>query len=357
MIRPPEYISSIRPYVPGKPVEEVERELGITGSVKLASNENPIGPSPMAISVIGQALSGLNRYPDSGGFYLTKRLSEIHGVGEGQIILGNGSNEILNVIACTYLTDRDSTVMAVPSFIIYPLATQSVGARAVQVPLMEFRHDLGKMAKAITKNTKVVFIANPNNPTGTINTRDEFAEFMDRVPDDVLVVVDEAYFEYVKDPNYPDSLKYLKEGKDMIILRTFSKIYGLAGLRIGYGISNEETISELNKVRAPFNTNSVAQVAAMKALDDKEHVERSVNINEEGKSFLYEHLTGLGIDFVPTEANFIYIVLKGISSKELFDKLLVKGIIVRPMGEDTIRVTIGLPDENKKFIDGMREVI
>jgi histidinol-phosphate aminotransferase len=357
MIRPPEYISSIRPYVPGKPVEEVERELGITGSVKLASNENPMGPSPMAIRVIEKASSGLNRYPDSGGYYLTKRLSEIHGIGEDQIILGNGSNEILNVIACTYLTDRDSAVMAAPSFIIYHLATQSVGARTVQVPLTEFRHDLERMAKAITKDTKVVFIANPNNPTGTINTGDEFAEFMDRVPDDVLVVVDEAYFEYVKDTNYPDSMKYLKDGKDIIILRTFSKIYGLAGLRIGYGISKKEIISELNKVRAPFNTNSVAQVAATKALDDKEHVVRSVNMNEEGKSFLYEQLTELGIDFVQTEANFIYIVLKDNSSKELFDKLLAKGIIVRPMGEDTIRVTIGLADENKKFIDGMREVI
>ncbi len=357
MIRPPEYISSIRPYVPGKPVEEVEREFGITGSIKLASNENPMGPSPLALSVIEQASPGLNRYPDSGGFYLTKKLSEMHGIGEDQIILGNGSNEILNVIAYTYLTDRDSAVMAVPSFIIYPLATQSVGARAVQVPLTEFRHDLGRMAKAITKDTKVVFIANPNNPTGTINTGDEFAEFMDQVPDDVLVVVDEAYFEYVKDPDYPDSMKYLQEGKDMIILRTFSKIYGLAGLRIGYGISKKEIIFELNKVRAPFNTNSIAQVAAMKALDDKEHVVRSVKMNEEGRSFLYEHLTELGIDFVPTEANFIYIVLKDISSKELFDKLLAKGIIVRPMGEDTIRVTIGLPDENKKFIDGMREVI
>jgi histidinol-phosphate aminotransferase len=357
MIRPPDYISSIRPYVPGKPVEEVERELGITDSIKLASNENPMGPSPMALSVIERSSHGLHRYPDSGSYYLTRKLSEIHGIGEDQIILGNGSNEILNLIAYAYLTDRDSAVMASPSFIIYPLATQSVGAQSIQVPLREFRHDLGKMAEEIKENTKIVFIANPNNPTGTINNGDEFVAFMDRVPDDVLVVVDEAYFEYVHDQTYPDSLEYLGEGKDIIILRTFSKIYGLAGLRIGYGISSKGIITELNKVRAPFNTNSIAQMAALKALEDKEHVARSIRINDEGKSFLYEHLTDMGIEFVPTEANFIYIILKDITSKDLFDKLLVKGIIVRPMGEDAIRVTIGLPDENKQFIERMREVI
>jgi len=358
MIRPPEYIASIRPYLPGKPVEEVERELGISRSVKLASNENPLGPSPRAVRAINGMLDGLNRYPDGGGYYLTRKLAEINGVDPGQIILGNGSNELLNLIAYTYLTDSDSAVMAAPSFVVYPLATQSVGARSIQLPLTTgYRHDLAGMAAAATSDTKVIFIANPNNPTGTINTSVEFAAFMERVPEGVLVVVDEAYIEYVQSGDYPDSLKYLREGREIVILRTFSKIYGLAGLRIGYGISQKEIITELNKVRPPFNTNSIAQAAALEALEDEEHVKKSVEINEEGKAYLYEQLGQLGIEYLPTEANFIYFTLKGISSKELFDRLLKKGVIIRPMGEHAVRVTVGLPDENRKFIEALGEVM
>ncbi len=357
MIRPPEYIYSIKPYVPGKPVEEVERELGIKDSVKLASNENPLGPSPKALDVIRSYGSDLHRYPESGGYYLTGKLAEILGVNEDQILLGNGSNEIINMIAYTYLTEKDSAVMATPSFVIYPLATQYVGAESIQVPLKEYRHDLNKMARVITENTKIVFIANPNNPTGTTNTDEEFAEFIKSVPDGVLVVVDEANYEYVTADNYPDSLNCLRQGKDIIILRTFSKIYGLAGLRIGYGISQKEIITELNKVRAPFNTNSLAQSAALGALEDTEHVQKSSTVNEEGKTFLYRELSHLGIEYVPTEANFMYLITGNMQAGEVFDKLLKKGVIVRPLGDDTIRLTIGLPEENRKFITALKEIM
>ena len=357
MIKTPGYISALKPYVPGKPIEEVERELGISKSIKLASNENPLGPSPMAVGAVRQAGPELNRYPESGGFKLTEKLSELHGVDNDQIILGNGSNELLNIISYTYLSDNESAVMATPSFVIYPLATQSAGARPVMIPLTDFRHDLKKMAEAIGDDTKLVFIANPNNPTGTINTGKEFDEFMKLVPEGILVVVDDAYHEYVTADTYPDTLKYLRQGRDIIILRTFSKIYGLAGLRIGYGIAPGEIISDLNKVRAPFNTNSIAQAAALAALDDKEHVKKSKVLNEEGKVFLYNQLGSLGIDFVPTEANFIYITPGDISSERLFNELLKKGVIIRPMGENAVRVTIGTPEENGKFIDALKEVI
>ncbi|UCG78446.1 MAG: histidinol-phosphate transaminase [Nitrospirota bacterium] len=356
MIKSPDYISSIQPYVPGKPVEEVERELGIKDSVKLASNENPVGPSPRALEALKGAGSDLNRYPDSGAFYLARKLAQINGIKEEQIIMGNGSNEILNFAAYAFLTDKDSAVMAWPSFVVYPLATQSVGAESVKVPLKDMKHDLGAMVKAIKKNTKIVFIANPNNPTGTTNGKDEFARFMDAVPEGVLVVVDEAYYEYVQDGDYPDSMRYLKDGRDILILRTFSKIYGLAGLRIGYGFTTEEIATELNKVRPPFNTNSLAQMAAIAALDDDEHIKRSVAVNEEGKQFLYKELQDLGLHYVRTEANFIFVSLGDITAQKLNDELLRRGVIVRPMGEKAVRITIGLKDENERLIKAMKEI-
>lgn len=356
MMKSPDYISALRPYVPGKPVEELERELGIKGPVKIASNENPLGPSPKALSMMKNTDFHLNRYPDGGGFYLKRRLSEIYGFSGDSFVLGNGSNELLNLAAVAYLSDRNSAVMAAPSFVVYHSATRMAGATAIQVPLTRYRHDLKAMAQAITADTKIVFIANPNNPTGTMNTAKEFAEFMESVPDGVLVVVDEAYVEYVSDKNYPDSLRYLRDGRDILVLRTFSKIYGLAGLRIGYGISKKGIISELDKVRPPFNTSTIAQMAAIAALDDREHIEKSIRVNEAGKSFLYRELDTLHLDFVPTEANFIYIVLGRASADQVFNDLLRKGVIVRPMGDRAIRVTIGLPEENKRFIDAIREV-
>jgi histidinol-phosphate aminotransferase len=362
MIKPPDYISAIKPYVPGKPVEELERELGIKGSIKLASNENPLGPSGKAMKALLESLSisdpgsSLNRYPDGSGYYLTNALSEKLSVKDEEIILGNGSNELLDIAVRAFLQPGDEAVMAHPSFVVYSMSVQAQGGTSVRIPLKEYTHDLEAMADAVTPKTKMIFIANPNNPTGTINKKAEFDRMMKRIPDNVLVVIDEAYVEYVVDPDYADSMKHFREGRDVLILRTFSKIYGLAGLRIGYGIAKRDITLEMNKLRPPFNTNTLAQKAALSALGDEDHLKSSRTINEQGKIFLYRELDALGMKYVPTEANFIYMPLEQ-TAQELYDKLLKKGVIVRPMGPREIRVTIGLPEENRQFIDVLKEVI
>lgn len=363
-MKPLEYVSKINPYIPGKPIAELEREMGIKGSIKLASNENPLGPSPRALEALRNFLGSecdLNRYPEGGGYYLKNALSGKFAkngvrVSRDELILGNGSNELLDIAVRTYMGPGDEAVMAKPSFVVYAMSVHAVGGKAVEIPLAGYRHDLLRMADAITKKTKIVFIANPNNPTGTSNWKDEFEEFMSRMPDSVLVVVDEAYYEYVKDPRYPDTLSYFAEGRNILILRTFSKAYGLAGLRIGYGIANAGILVEMNKVRAPFNTGTAAQMAALHALADEEHLRKSVEINELGKQYLYRELEALGVKYVPTEANFIYMPLD-IESKAVYDSLLRKGIIVRPMGPKEIRVTIGTPEENRRFIEALKTVL
>jgi len=354
VISTPEYVQAIQPYVPGKPTEELERELGIKNSIKLASNENPLGPSPAALSAIRNSFSDLNRYPDGSGFYLKQALSGMLDASEEELVLGNGSNQLLNIAVSTFMQDGDEAVMATPSFVVYSMAVQSVGGRSIQVPLKNYTHDLSVMADAITPRTKMIFIANPNNPTGTINKKDEFDKMMEKIPDNILVIADEAYYEYVSDPDYADSMKYLRSEKNILILRTFSKIYGLAGLRLGYGIAKKEIISEMNKLREPFNTNSIAQKAGLAALKDKEHVNRSINANNGGKKFLYFQLDSLGIKYVPTEANFIYILVE--DSTSVYESLLRMGVIIRPMGPKAIRVTIGLPEENRRFIDSLRKI-
>lgn len=354
MIKPPEYISAIRPYVPGKPIEELERELGIKDSIKLASNENPLGPSPLAVEALKEKGTGLNRYPDGGGYYLRKALSEFLAVDMDNIILGNGSNELIDIAVRTYLRPGDEAVMAHPSFVVYSMSVQAMGGRPILIPLKEYRHDLEGMLRSVTEKTRILFVANPNNPTGTINKREEFDLLMKNVPENVLVIVDEAYYEYVTDPDYADSLKWFRAGKDILILRTFSKIYGLAGLRIGYGIASKGIVSDMNRLRPPFNTNSFAQIAALVALKDEEHLSRSRKINEEGKAFLYRELSRLDIPYVPTEANFIYIPVT--DSMSLYDALLRRGVIVRPMGPEAIRVTIGLPEENRRFIEALKSI-
>ena len=351
-----EDILSLSPYVPGKPVEELERELGLTGSVKLASNENPLGPSPKALAAIGGFFSGLNRYPDGAGFYLKDALSRKYGWPAAGIILGNGSNEILEIIVRTFLLPGEEAIMAEPTFVVYRMAVQAAGGGRVVVPLKDGRHDLSGMAERVTDRTKLIFIANPNNPTGMMNTSSEMASFMDRVPEGVVVVVDEAYFEYVTDADYPDSMKYLKDGRRIIILRTFSKAYGLAGLRIGYGLSSPELVGLMNRVRQPFNTGTLAQAAALAALSDSGHVERSVAVNEEGKKYLYGELDRMGVSYLPTSANFIYMDV-GRDAGVVYEALLKKGVIVRPMGPSHIRVTIGLPEENRRFVVAFEGVL
>ncbi len=355
MIKPPEYVSAMKPYVPGKPIEELERELGITGSIKLASNENPLGPSPMAVEALMHTARDLNRYPDGGGYFLKNALADTLSVEPDNIILGNGSNELLDIAARTYMRPGDEAVMASPSFVVYEMAVQSMGCRAVQVPLKDYTHDLTAMMGAVTEKTRLFFIANPNNPTGTINRREEFDAIMERMPDGILTVIDEAYYEYVSDPGYADSMKWFRKGRDVLILRTFSKIYGLAGLRIGYGIAGADVITEMNKLRPPFNTNTIAQVAALGALKDEDHVKKSRQINEEGKRYLYHALEGLGLRYIPTEANFIYMPVE--NSVALYDGLLKEGVIIRPMGPDAVRVTVGLPGENKRFIEALKKTV
>ena len=364
MLKPLDYVSVIKPYVPGKPIEELERELGLKECIKLASNENPLGPSPKALEGLKVFFNNpdkASRYPDGGAYYLKNALSEKFSkasikIGEDEIILGNGSNELLDIAVRTYMGNGDEAVFSSHSFVVYPLAVQSVGGMAREVPHLNYTHNLMEMAKAITKKTKVVFIANPNNPTGTSNKKDEFEKFMEQVPDGVLVILDEAYYEYVQDPDYPDTLKYFKDGRDILILRTFSKAYGLASLRIGYGIGKPEILTEMNKIREPFNTNSFAQVAAIHALTDDEHVRKTVENNEAGKKYLYKEFDSLGISYVPTETNFIYMPLE-LESKTIFEALLQKGVIIRPVGPKAVRVTIGTPAENRRFIESLKEFL
>jgi histidinol-phosphate aminotransferase len=362
MIKPPGYILSLKPYVPGKPIEELERELGIKGSIKLASNENPLGPSPMAVKAIMDSLTSpspsntINRYPDGSGYCLKKELSEKLSVSEDEIILGNGSNELIDIAARTFLQPGDEAVMAHPSFVVFPMTVQAIGGKPIQMLLKDYTHDLEAMAAAVTFRTKMMFIANPNNPTGTINRRDEFDRLMGRLPDGILVVADEAYHEYVVNPDYADSMKHFRDGRDILILRTFSKIYGLAGLRVGYGVARKDIILEMDKLRPPFNTNSLAQSAALYALRDEAHVGRSREINEQGKRYLYRELESLKLKYVPTEANFIYILL-GRDSNMFYNEMLENGVIVRPVGPEEIRVTIGLSKENERFIEAIRAVM
>jgi histidinol-phosphate aminotransferase len=355
MIKPPEHIKTIKPYVPGKPHQELERELGIEGSVKLASNENPLGPSPLAVRALRTGMKELNRYPDGSCYYLRNALSGKLKIDPDELIFGNGSNELIELAVRTYLCPGDEAIMAHPSFVVYSIIVQAAKGKSVVVPLKECRHDLAAMALKITAKTRLIFIANPNNPTGTINTKTEMDSFMRKVPDNVLVIVDEAYYEYVTAPDYADTLTYLKKKKNILILRTFSKMYGLAGLRVGYGISNKKITSEMNKVRQPFNVNSPAQAAALAALEDTGHIENSKRTNERGKHYLYKHLKALNIYYIPTEANFIYITFPGDIVSKLHDQLLKEGVIIRPMGPAAARITIGLPAENRRLIKALKK--
>ncbi|HEX9787237.1 MAG TPA: histidinol-phosphate transaminase [Candidatus Binatia bacterium] len=355
----PEYIRSLIPYEPGKPIEEVEREHGIANSVKLASNENPLGPSPKAVAAMRSRLDQLNLYPDGDCFYLKQGLSRKLGVAPEQLIFGNGSNEIIELAARTFLRPGDEAVMAEQAFVVYQLIVQAVGAQSRAMPLRNFTHDLPALAEAVSPRTRMLFLANPNNPTGTIFRRAQWERFLDQVSPDVLLIVDEAYFEYVQDADYPDSLRYHTTDRAIITLRTFSKLYGLAGLRIGYGIGSKELISLMQRVRQPFNVNAPAQWGALAALDDAEHVKRSLDVNGQGLEFLQKEFTRLGLEFVPSQANFILVrVGKG---EEVFQRLLKQGVIVRPMAgyrfPEHVRVTVGTMEENRKFISALEHVI
>ncbi len=351
-----ENLLEIEPYPPGKPIKEVERELGIEEVVKLASNENPLGPSPRAVEAMAQALPEVNLYPDGSGYYLKRALAAHLRVKEENIILGNGSDEIIRMIAETFLNAGEEAIMGDPAFLIYRLAVKVMKGQCRLVALKDFTHDLTAMAGMINARTKLIFIANPNNPTGTMVTAEEVDSFMKKVPERVMVIFDEAYYEYIERDDFPRTINYIRENRRVITLRTFSKIYGLAGLRIGYGVAPEELIKDMNRVRQPFNTNSLAQVAALSALKDEEHVRKSRQANREGKDFLYEELKKLKISYIPSQANFILVDLKQ-EAKVISRQLLQEGIIVRPMGmynlPHFIRVTVGTEKQNKRFIKAL----
>jgi len=358
----PEYISGLVPYVPGKPVEELERELGIRDSIKVASNENPLGPSPKAVAAIRKALGNLHRYPDGNGTFLKEALAARLKVKPDNIVLGNGSNEILELLAATFMVEGDQGVMSEHSFVVYSLAVDSRGyQKVVTKPTSRFGHDLEEMAKALSDRTRMVFIANPNNPTGTYVTKKEFEKFLASVPERVIVVMDEAYFEFVDKKDYPDALDYFKAGhRNLVPVRTFSKIYGLAGLRLGYGVVDEEMAGYLNRVRQPFNTNSLAQVGALAALDDKEHVRRTRRNNAAGMNYLEKRFKRMELEFIPSVTNFM-LFRPGVDAGSIYQRLLRKGVIVRPMGgyklPEWLRVTIGTPAENKRFSKALEEVL
>jgi histidinol-phosphate aminotransferase len=349
-------IASLSPYVPGKPIEELQRELGLTRVIKLASNENPLGPSPKALAVLSESAATLHRYPDGGAVRLREALADRWKVTPDHVILGNGSDEILGLLARTFLSPGDEAVMADQTFVIYKMEVMAAHGKPAVVPLREWRHNLPAMADAITDRTRLLFVCNPNNPTGTMVTSADVVRLMERIPPHLIVVFDEAYYEYVRSQEFPDSMAYVKQGRNVIVLRTFSKIYGLAGLRIGYGITTPEITNFLNRVRPPFNANSLAQRAALAALGDDEHVSRSRTVNGTGMGQMTAGLKALGFEPVPSEANFLYFDV-GREGRGVFDELLREGIIVRHIEGPMLRVTIGLEEENHAFLEALKRVL
>lgn len=347
-------------YEPGKPIEEVARELGLDPSaiVKLASNENPLGPSPKAKAALREAAEQAHIYPDGGGWRLRAAIAEKFGLEIPNVILGNGSNEIIEFIGHAFLRPGDEVIVAKHSFAVYKLMATLFGATTIEVADPGFTHDLDAMADAITPRTKEIFIANPNNPTGTLVSEAALDQFLDRVPEEVVVVLDEAYYEFLETP--PDTLKYLRQGRpNVILLRTFSKIQGLAGLRIGYGLANAELISILQKTRQPFNANAMAQAAAIAGLQDDEHQEKTRQLTWAGRDFLQQAFTELGLEFVPTHGNFI--LVKTGNGTALFKALLAQGVIIRDMASyglpEWVRVSIGTQAENERFLTELKRYL
>ncbi|QTA89810.1 histidinol-phosphate transaminase [Desulfonema magnum] len=356
----PDCVLSIKPYVPGKPLEELEREYGIKDSVKLASNENPLGSSPMALKAIQDEMENLHRYPDGSAYSLIKKLSEKLGVSPGNIVLGNGSDEVIGMLAWTLLRQGDEAILPQPSFLMYDIVVRCVGATPVYVPLKSLSIDLDGMKERITPKTRMIFVNNPNNPTGTIVTKKEFDTFLETVPPEIIIVVDEAYIEFARDQECLNGTDYLDSGRAVVTLRTFSKIYGLAGLRIGYGVMPEQVAEVLNRIRMPFNANSLAQVGAAAALDDDDFIKKTRSTIYEGLDFLCDALDRLGIRYFPTQANFFLIDVKK-NANEVFEDMLRQGVIVRSMISygfpEYIRVNVGLHEENVRLIRALETVL
>lgn len=360
-------VQKLKPYLPGKPVDELERELGISDSIKLASNENPLGPSRAAIDAISQHSSAINYYPDGAGYKLSARIAVRHDIETNCVTLGNGSNDILELVTRAFLTPQHSAIYSEYSFAVYPIVVQAVGAQAIVAKAFPeshldspLGHDLEAILSAITETTRVIFIANPNNPTGTWLPPDAINAFLKQVPSSVIVVLDLAYIEYMDETLKPDIKKILTLYKNVVITCTFSKVYALAGLRIGYSLSNPEVADIINRVRQPFNTNLLAQAAAIASLDDETHVANSVLMNREGKLFLLQELKKLGLIVLPSMGNFLSIHFRR-DAMPIYEALLLKGVIVRPVANynmpEYLRVTIGTQSQNERFINALTDVL
>jgi histidinol-phosphate aminotransferase len=356
----PSYIRSIAPYQPGKPISELERELGISGIVKLASNENPLGASPAAVAAMQNAIKTIALYPDGNGFELKDALVKRYGVAHANVTLGNGSNDLLELSARAFLTVGDKVVYSAHAFAVYALATQAVGATGISVPAIAYGHDLKAMQQAARESkAKMVFIANPNNPTGTYLSADELLEFLRGLPPEILVVLDEAYNEYLPEDKRYDSVAWLQQFPNLIISRTFSKAFGLAGLRVGYALAHEQVTDMLNRVRQPFNVNSVAQAAAVAALRDVSFVKKTFELNQRGMQQITAGLDKLGLEYIPSCGNFI--AFRIADAMAIYRRLLELGVIVRPIANydmpDWLRVSIGLESENAKFLQALKQAM
>ncbi len=353
-------IQKIQPYEPGKPIEVLRKELTLEGEIsKLASNENPLGPSPLAIKAIQESLEEGHLYPDNSCYELRAKLAEHLGVSSQNLILGNGTTELILLIGMTFLNPGETFIMSESSFIMGKLVSQVMDSKLIEVPLRDYCHDFDSILKATTSKTKIIYLDNPMNPIGTVATKDEVSRFMENVPDDVLVVFDEAYYEYVNREDFPDTLKFIGAGKNVIVLRTFSKLYGLAGLRIGYGIAKRDFIEAIIKVRPPFSVNRFAQIGASAALDDKEHIKKTKEMNEAGKKFLYEHLEKMSVFHIPSETNFVTLDAKT-DAERISEELQKKGVIVRTLtmyGKPTfLRVTVGTAEQNRSFVKTFEQI-
>jgi histidinol-phosphate aminotransferase len=351
-------VAELQPYMPGKPIEELQRQYGVRDVIKLASNENPLGPSKAALAAIAKAAKEMTRYPDGNGYALKMALAEKLQLAPEQITLGNGSNDVLELLVRTFAGKGDEVVFSEHAFAVYPLATKAIGATGVAVPAKDYGHDLGAMLKAINSRTKLVFIANPNNPTGTWVEADEILAFLEKVPEQVLVVLDEAYVEYLEQQTH--AVDWLRDYHNLVITRTFSKAYGLAGLRIGYALSHPEVADLLNRIRQPFNANSLAQAAAVAALGDESYLQQSRELNQAGMKQLIAGFEQLDLSFIPSRGNFIAVNVQ-CNAAEVYDDLLYEGVIVRPVAgygmPQHLRVSIGRAEENQRFLDALSSVL
>jgi len=350
-------INDLSPYEPGKPIEDLERELGIKNAVKLASNENPVGPSPRVLQSIENILKNTHRYPDGNATKLKEVIGRKFSVKPNQVTIGNGSNDIIEFIARSFLGTDDSAIYSEHAFAVYPLVVKAVGAEGIEVPAKNFSHDLDAMLDSIKSNTKIIFIANPNNPTGSFIGRAEILKFLDKVPEDIIVLLDQAYFDYSSFEDSDVDFDILNNYPNLVMSRSFSKAYGLAGFRIGYSVSSEDIANYLNRVRQPFNANSLALFAAEQAIEDEEFMNKCLQLNLEQKKFLYKGLESLGFHCLPSKGNFISFDCKE-DSTGLFNRLLSQGVIVRTLGvykmPNFLRVSVGLPEENLIFLEKLQ---